>query len=249
MLDEDEIVSWVEALGELELDELKQVQRILTRCTEDALGYSNNIFTRPEEYANVGGHWKQKQNKKVKTLNINPFADSLDCCALKQAPITNIQPPDEYGRTYGYNGTGWIEINTQENNMYTQTGTQTIDTERRYLSNRLNTIRDEKVSAAYNHFNVGYYPTPKNGKELKEWLANGRVKVADRLEDDHSFAYNSPYHYLEFFDPDKKRDEEGYHKTCDTIYADVTPVKDAIAIFEPTEALKAVQEFEKKTYH
>jgi hypothetical protein len=137
----------------------------------------------------------------------------------------------------------------EEDNMYTQTGTQTIDTERKYLSNRLNTIRNEKVSEAHKHFNMGYYPTPKNGKELKEWLANGRVKVIDNLDDDRSFAYNSPYHYLEFFDPDKKRDEKGYRKTCDTIDADATPVKDAIAIFEPTEALKAVQEFEKKTYH
>lgn len=130
------------------------------------------------------------------------------------------------------------------------TQTTTITEERRHLTRRLNDVRDTKISDAYKHFNVEYFPQPKTGKELKEWLANGRVQVLEAVKDDDKFTWDNPIGYLEFVDPDKKRDKVGYEKVRGTIYSDAKPIYDRIALTpEPITVLPLVEEFEKRTFH
>jgi len=136
---------------------------------------------------------------------------------------------------------------SKENTMYSQ-----IDNERNYLKKRTQEILYIKRRDLEKETNLNYFPFPKTGKELKEWVAAGRLVVSDRLRDDKHFDDDyddNPLYFLEFTDPNRVRDPVKYETLMTKIYKDQQEVEDVIAIDDPKVALTAVKEFEARTYH
>jgi hypothetical protein len=169
---------------------------------------------------------------------------SLDCCAM--APIKNAGYSEESGLNWH------TKTDTQENTMYTDNIKVTKDhnAAREYLNKRAYDVRNAKEIEASNYFNMGYQPYPKNGKELKEWFANGRVVLSDDLKDDEKFGWSrNAMDYIDFIDPDKKEDKKGFEETYSLIFKDYQKVKDTVNVLSAEEGLKAFNDFEAKVYH
>lgn len=88
---------------------------------------------------------------------------------------------------------------------------------------------------------------PKNGKELKEWFAAGRLILTDSIKDDEDFEWRSPYEFIKFRG-EKERDEEGYNAALKQIDKNASDVKDTIIVFGAEEGLKALNKFKATDY-
>jgi hypothetical protein len=87
-------------------------------------------------------------------------------------------------------------------------------------------------------------PKPKTGAELKQWLKDGNYHV-DFKDDRKIDPWCDPSGYVRL---GPAFDEEKYNALQEQLRKDKTVVKDAIYILPPADALKALQEFEARTY-
>src|SRR5688572_33444144 len=71
---------------------------------------------------------------------------------------------------------------------------------------------------------------PKDGKELKEFVAKGYVKVSEKLADDRDFEWENPFMFISFEDPERKADKDGYDKAQKEMRKEASKVKDAIIV-------------------
>lgn len=238
----------MEQLADYSVVELK----VLARCCSR---YINHKMYKHPLY---GMHHSKKEQPIMKSIKID-----VNTCCVGTAPTINavrdcylngpfslgtLNPPMAVPPVYdAWELASQGYISKEKDNMITQ-----IDTERKYLTNRLAGVSREKDAYAYEYYNIGYRPTPKTGKELKDWLASGRVVVDAKLDDDLKFDRDwgsSPLNYLVFVDPDKKVDHDGYEKETQVIAKDYTKAKDVISLLSTEQGLTALEAFEARTYH
>lgn len=256
-------------LEDYSLDEL----RVLSRCASRHL--NNKLNGSPL----IGKHFDKKKAKAEsvtiddvvecktnwsveQTITVDEYTDPvdgsisvedfmkakslLDCCAnttaKAAAPVTVYQ--------WNIPLTGCVKPNSMETDMSFNTPTTSPDfgfaETRKYLLNRLNTLESEKYVAAEEKF-LPVTEMPKTGKELKDAIANGWLVT--NAKDDTKFNWDSPLHYLEFVDPAKPRDRDGYEKAVALVAKAKTEAKDTIMVLPHADGLAALKAFEGTTYH
>lgn len=181
--------------------------------------------------------------------------NSLDCCANVPKKGLRAQECAKSTATEVAPISGWqlcvnsIKESSMESDMNYNTTTTTdygFAETRKYLLNRLSLLEGEK----YGEAEAKYLPTtkpPKNGKELREYIANGWIVT--KVPDDTQFNWDSPLHYMEFQDPSKPRDQDAYEKATGLIAKGKIEAKDAIMVLPQAEGLAALKAFETTTYH
>lgn len=117
---------------------------------------------------------------------------------------------------------------------------------REYLSYRLNSVSDSLQRKARVHFGMADEDAPETWEQFIARIQSGKFLIKESYKD-KCWAYDS--YGIRWRDPAKVADNAGYQATYAKIMADMRDVEDVIAILEPADALKAVKEFEAKTYH
>ena len=116
-----------------------------------------------------------------------------------------------------------------------------------YLNNRAHNVKTKKFQEEVNFF-LPETPAPKNVKELRDAVANGWITVSDEYDGDKSLSYGW-MNYILYRDPSKPHDKKGYDAAIVSIKTDFTKAQDAIMVLPAADGLKALNEFESKTYH
>jgi len=145
-----------------------------------------------------------------------------------------------------YNSLGQLQCKPKqeerkETNMHTEN-----DNKRDHLMFRLNRIESNKVCDAERHFGLRDDELPATSKELVKRIQEGKFVLRERLEDD---CYDGPLDNIRWRDPNKVRDKDGYDAFYSKMLKDYADTQDIVAILDPAEGLKAVREFEAKTYN
>lgn len=256
-------------------EELREFQRILTAATNKKLynrDYGKNVLTIDDEPANADWEhqvdieteethtiqWSVETNVALDydedtRLYLLPSqkaaldmlkVNSLDCCAKTPAPKAVASIPEH----------PWTALritNSMENDMnYNTAVTAAPDfgfaETRKYLINRLSAVEGNKIGEAELKF-LPQTETPKTGKELKAAIANGWL-VAD-VKDDYTFGWNSPNQFLEFRDPAKPHDRDGFKAAVKAIEDGRRNTKDAIMVLPADGGLAALKAYEGTTFH
>lgn len=118
-------------------------------------------------------------------------------------------------------------------------------TQRHYLNDRLVRVRYNFSENAQKKFNLRDDPTPKTRKEFADRIAAGKF-VIDGLEKNPDGRINVYYanDFIRWRDPAMKEDLKGYDAAMASFNEKSKPVRDAIEILDPKDALKILQEFE-----
>lgn len=165
-------------------------------------------------------------------------------CGLTECNICEQKEKKERDMYTNLNVSPRLEINAPASETSEQRG---------YLRSRLSDIFWSKNSDLRKTYGLEDMDAPKNLKELKQRLADGMYSFrknndGDDYEDDYEFGWNGPLHMIRWRDPAVKEDREGFDAAMKRMEEAKTKVADAIAIFEASEALAAVQEFEKQSF-
>lgn len=124
--------------------------------------------------------------------------------------------------------------------------TPTDQRQRDYLLGRLESISYDKHSGFYKHFKLDPVEFPKTFKELVE-----KIKADDFfMEEKRMDQKMSIYSIMDYVRWTKdKPDQAGYDKACEELKKAQQATKDLIIISEPKDGLKALNDFEAKTFH
>jgi hypothetical protein len=165
-------------------------------------------------------------------MNNNPILTMIDLMAC------TISPPVALKAT-----------SNKEKNMNVITERAAHADERAHLRHRAWGINFDKARAAERHFGLVDDEFPKTPKEFTERIAAGKFIFRDKDKADKEVWSGDILRTIRFRDPDKKEDRDGFKaegERREKVYATLT---DKIAILEPKDALKAMEEFEGKTFH
>lgn len=167
---------------------------------------------------------------------------SLGSCTTKAAPAN--MTATEVCHRYAGN-----IPSAKEDNMTTVQITEDTAARdaRRYLTNRLWSVKNEKRGEATEKFNINGMPCPKTLKEVADRLAKG-LYVIDGLDKnpEKSTYYTDLGDLISWRDPSKPADHKAYDAASEKIEAAAVPVEDAIAILPAPDALKILTDFETK---
>lgn len=216
---------WIEELENYGVEELKNLQRLLTYITNKALFEEEEMNLLEVEYFDC---CKPAANEQTAAVPAKMAGKPLPPCSLTISNCTIAGPL----------GVGNQKENTMNINLDADT--------RNYLNLRLNQVNDEKVEDARSFFlPEPFYP--KTGAELKKALADGWLTVS--AKDDTQFKYSNWAAYVSLRDPALKYDEDGWKAALNKVDDDYTKVRDAIMVKTPADALAALNAFEGTTYH
>ena len=118
---------------------------------------------------------------------------------------------------------------------------------RDYLEIRAADVRSAHKSTLARHFGIEDDAPPKTIKELKERLAEGKFRTHENYKDDTNIRYESLDHLIRWRTRDA--DKDGFRTAKESLAKTYTELQDIIVVKTPDEGLKALQEFEKKTFH
>lgn len=113
----------------------------------------------------------------------------------------------------------------------------TLQTERRYLRERICDIEDNKYVDARKKYGYLDDNVPYSAEEMKQRLKEGKYIVVSDYKDGR-------YPAIRWRDPSVKEDEEGFNAFRKAFSAVKQKAQDAANILPPAEALKSVQELE-----
>lgn len=116
-----------------------------------------------------------------------------------------------------------------------------------YLANRVSNIYYTKSDELQKTFGLVNDDPPATPKEIIDRLASGKFVVnEDRMNERH---YN-PLAFFQWRDPAVKKDTDGFNKAIETMGKARTEALDTInVISDETAKLKALKDFESKTFH
>lgn len=115
-----------------------------------------------------------------------------------------------------------------------------------YLQNRLDVITQKQVDKLLKEYNLIEEDYPHTPKELRERLESGRYVIpTDEEWKRLRYNYCNVFDAIEWRDPKAEKDQDGYDEAREAFNESMRPVKDAINIQDPKEALATLQEFEK----
>lgn len=130
-----------------------------------------------------------------------------------------------------------------------------ISEQRAYLLDRLSTIGWQKRDDERKPFGLKDDEEPKTIKERKERIAAGKYTFKFYVDEDGDYDEEGENYYgvgkvtLRWRDPAVKEDQKGYDAAMEKLEKDLTSYRDTIHIMDAETGLKALQEFESKTYH
>ena len=124
-----------------------------------------------------------------------------------------------------------------------------LQTQRRHLNDRLYGIVENKIAKLRVEFHLSDDEAPKTPSEYLKRIADGKFTVPTD-EDWKRCRWNfDGYYGIRFRDPKAEADQDGFDAATEALYSARQKVEDEIAILEPAQALKSVQEFETATFH
>lgn len=138
----------------------------------------------------------------------------------------------------------------KEQTMNTIQITNDTDSNKRgYLERRLYDIKDEKMVAARDTYNLNDMDSPSTPKEMADRITAGlfEIKGLD-TKADQKFGWNGWAGAMHWRDPAKKADKVGFDAFQTKVEAAAQTVEDTIAILPAADALKALQDFEAATF-
>ncbi len=261
---------WLDHLDEYNLESIRNLQRVITYLNtkktynkkEELEDMDECCYDVPTPMKKLGGQGKtskfnegyaviKKQlldQEKNNWNTVHSTTGTLGHSSTGPNPSMSFQENlVSYGNAWAVTGTQYHTddlfppCKKEEDNMYTQ-----IETERKYLATRLYNANYKKQDEASQKF-LPKTEIPNTGKKLKEAIANGWLKVD--LKDDDVVMHYDYLDYIRLEDPSKPKDEEGYRKALSTIEVDRKGAEDVIRVLPVDQGLKALQEFESKTYH
>lgn len=191
----------------------------------------------------------------IKTLTNNPFiinsiactstpTYSLDCC-VEAAPVPQAQKA----------------CKKQEKKMYEFDSYEMSENERQknYLSNSLSNSYWNKDADLMREFNLNGVQPPQSPKEFVDFIKDGKFKfVKNGLNDDGTwrddenhpyFGSGNIYQFINWIDPDKTPDYEGYREASKKMGEAKTKADRKIVVGTPADGLAALEEFEAATFH
>lgn len=151
-----------------------------------------------------------------------------------------------YTGSIGPAGMQWVAMEQKEETEITMHD-HTEENQRYHLNRRLNNTVSDKRQELKKVFNIEALNFPETVKEAKELIAKGWLQVNGK--DEERFSYDPWYYHVEFRDPAKPKDQDGYEKATEAMDVAKTAATDDIAILAPAEGLKSLREFESKTFH
>lgn len=138
--------------------------------------------------------------------------------------------------------------------MYQRTG---IENQRQHLRDRLSDTFRDKKTALRRHFHLEDDAPPKTPQQIVDRIKAGQyVSLKDREWEDRMSSSGvlrwcdpSPYAGIRWRDPKVVEDVEGFRAAEEVLDAARITVKDSIVVLSLEEGLKALREFEEKTFH
>lgn len=137
----------------------------------------------------------------------------------------------------------------KENNV--NTTTNDFRYERGALEAALFSARATKDIEMRKHFGL-FEERPITPKKLVEAIQTGKFTYVDEKTADDEGTWDSwmnPARGIKFGDPDRKEDKRGFKKATEAATKVFNAVLTDIAVLDPEKGLKAVREFESKTFH
>lgn len=140
------------------------------------------------------------------------------------------------------------KMHTYSNVSVDMTKTDPNAAAREYLANQFWQIRDKKVAELRKQFYIDQ-TLPKTLQELADMLKNGKY-VIPKLEKDPTRHVDMYWPgYIEFRDPSKPADREGYEKAREAFADAQLKAERIVAVKDPsTDGLAAVEALEAWTY-
>lgn len=157
---------------------------------------------------------------------------SFDCC--KEAPVQSPYP------NLGKKKKQETDMTTIAMNVQAaMPQDSTADNQRRYLLDRLDSIRWNKRHAMEKAFGLEDDDYPQTAEDFLKRIKDGRFKLSEENR------YCRTFHdRVRWRDPETKEDTEGFEAAKKVMDESVTAAKDQILIMDPKDGLLAMQTFE-----
>jgi hypothetical protein len=186
-----------------------------------------------------------KMNKDV-VVKIDPYI-AFDTCVTQASNGPTLA--DVMGRPKKRNDNMYVEQNMTVKEKTTE------DVRREHFLGELHSIFCKKENELQEKFGLSIPKSPKNPKELVEWIKAGDftfVKTydpeADEDEDDGWCRYDNPIHGIRW--TKVKEDRKGYEEARKVLNAEETRFTNEIwAEVEPSNFIKILEKFEKTKLH
>lgn len=133
--------------------------------------------------------------------------------------------------------------NKKEKNMYNN-----LSPEKEYLTHRTKKVRGEKSFELPKLYGVRDDDAPSTPEEFVKRIQTGMFILRDNKDCEFYDSYDFGSH-VSWRDPAKKADKEGLEKAEKLLRADYEDTMDQIMVKDAETGLKALQDFESKTYH
>lgn len=132
------------------------------------------------------------------------------------------------------------------NDFETPVQTRTDETRKRdYLSERLQSAYEKAHEYLSLKFNITDDPCPTTAEELLERFKSGKYTLPEENRNKKYFWSGDLLAQFQWRSPDRKPDEKGYNAALELRSDAFEKAQDVIAIADPAEGLKALQDFEK----
>jgi hypothetical protein len=121
---------------------------------------------------------------------------------------------------------------------------------KQHLLSRLHDIQFAHWEKLREHFGLKDDMRPQSPEELVKRIQDGKFVIPDHEQED--FDFYSPgdlVHFIKWRDPSKKKNKEGFEVAQKALRDAEKKVEDKIAVYDPEKGLKALEEFESKTFH
>lgn len=216
---EDQMSEVEEAFADLNIHQLKVMQRLLTKYIDIAQGYD-------------GG-------KHIKKENMN----TSNCCV---PTISNDYRPTNspvnvmWQELAVFAAYPQMVVNKKEEEMNTETQDQ-----RNYLSRQLSSVAYAKDVETMKSFGLTDDPTPRKGSELLDRIKSGKYI----LRDEKSVRYaESALDYFEWRDPAVVKDQDGFDAAAKVMQKSRIDAERTIQIAAPADGLAALKAFEAMSF-
>jgi len=174
--------------------------------------------------------------------NILDTMDSLGSC-----PLAITRTTDKVEKESSPRGEQ-IGEETMETKINVSTNNE-LETQRKYLLNRLWDVRLTKKNTARKDFRMDDDPTPHSWTELQERIASGKF-IWDKEGEEKAVKEQSiwnPFTFITWRDPAAPADEAGYEAFRQKLETAYLATQDDIKIKSPEAGLESLRTFEAAT--
>lgn len=123
--------------------------------------------------------------------------------------------------------------------------------QRHALDDALYSTESEKREELRDFFHLNDDKPPRNPVELVERIQAGKFMIpeVEAVKSKEGKSYYDPYNHIRWRDPAVLEDKAGFEAASAQLSADAEAVRLDLAILDPKDGLKALRDFQAKTYH